>query len=207
MRTREKVKPPTPVQALVVLITLVVPLRASDQGVEVCSQAFHAEWWEECAHAILEGERRAPKGEDRWRPMERWTPESRFSTEFTAECVHLREAAATEGRSVVESGWSVTPHDASECPCTVLEHQEWVERECVARIDQVLAGMRRWEVMDLFELDGGVHELGTNRLRHPKCPMLKIDVEYDMPNGGFDRSPRDLVVGVSAPYLEHLSSD
>jgi hypothetical protein len=135
-----------------------------------------------------------------------WAPEGRFAERFVLECEALRAAAEAEGRPLLVRSELAPPHEPTRCPCNVAEHRAWAE-ECVAEIDAMLPGMKRWEVMERFGLDGGIRFPGKTRLRHCTCPMLKIDMEFDLAQGTLEESPRDIVRSVSTPYLEYPISD
>lgn len=175
-----------------------------------CAEDHHLEWWWECAYAILEGRPRLEAvPDDPWRVVEQvkpWAPEGQFAERFGERCEELRAAAQAEGRPLLDAKYRETPHDPARCPCTLAEHQAWAE-ECLADIDAILPGMRRWEVMERFGLDGGARIASKARFRHCTCPRLKVDVEFDLPPGSSEESPRDLVRSVSTPYLEYPITD
>ena len=125
---------------------------------------------------------------------------------FVAECEALRSAALARGLPLVQPGQLLSPHCPSRCPCTKAEHQEWIEG-CLAEIDAILPGMRRWEVMERFGEDGGISFPGKTRLRHCTCPFLKVDVEFDLAPEQTEESPRDIVKSVGTPYLEYPIND
>lgn len=182
--------------------------RPSDPDPLTCSPGHHHEWWSECAHAILEARPRPESGpNDPWSlgPLGPWAPDDRFAERFVAECEALRSVAKAEERPMLEPK-RTAPHDASQCPCTTAEHQAWVEG-CLAEIDAILPGMRRWEVMERLGRDGGLSMASKTRLRHCACRLLKVDVEFDVPPGQWGESPRDLVRSVGDPYLEYPISD
>ena len=113
---------------------------------------------------------------------------------FVAECEALRSAALARGLPLVQPGQLLSPHCPSRCPCTKAEHQDvWIEG-CLAEIDAILPGMRRWEVMERFGEDGGISFPGKTR----PAPLhlsasLKVDVEFDLAPEQTEESPRDIV--------------
>jgi hypothetical protein len=182
---------------------------APDRRSPSCAEDHHIEWWQECAHAIVAAMQQPAASDHPWSvvtPIEPWAPTGRFAERFVAECEALRSVAEAEGVPVVQSGWRVPPHDPSRCPCTMAEHQAFVE-DCLAEVDAILPGMKRWEVMKRFRRDGGLSFVGEARLRHCTCPLLKVDVELDLASGSNRESPRDLVRSVGRPYLEYPISD
>jgi hypothetical protein len=182
---------------------------APDQRPPFCAEDHHLEWWEECAHAILGAEPQRPASGDPWSVVTQsgeWAPADHFAERFVAECKALRSAAEAEGVPLVQSGWTVSPHDPSRCPCAMAEHRAFVEG-CLAELEAILPGMKRWEVMERFRRDGGITVGGEARLRHCTCRLLKVDVGFDLPPGASQTSPRDLVRSVGNPYLEYPFAD
>lgn len=172
-----------------------------------CGERHHLEWWRECARKALESARRPPT-EDPWDAIRasRWVPDGDFVERFVAVCEEERRRAQEEGRPFRAAHWRADPHDEKRSPCTAEEHRAWA-RGCVQDFEEIVPGMKRWEVRQHFKTDGGIWNLTRRRFVHPLCPMLKAEVEFDVAAGAEDASPGDFVKGVGEVYVELPISD
>lgn len=86
------------------------------------------------------------------------------------------------------------------------DHLRWVS-ERAREMSTVKVGMTRYELLDVFEPNGGLSTAAQGVFRHRKCPYFKIVVEFepqaehrDEPGGRFFRYD-DVITRISGPYV------
>jgi hypothetical protein len=67
-------------------------------------------------------------------------------------------------------------------------------------------GMSRADLLKVFNIDGGLQRIPPRRYSLPRCDMIKVDVEFELPQGASrNKLPADNELKISAiskPYLE-----
>lgn len=102
--------------------------------------------------------------------------------------------------------FTVTPSSRSEAG---QDPRQWLE-ERYKEATSVRVGMSRAELMKVFEEDGGLQRIPASRYVLKSCPMIKVDVEFDVEYGQAYRAKPDKEIkikGISKPYLEYLDAD
>jgi hypothetical protein len=92
-------------------------------------------------------------------------------------------------------------------PCRCIEVKNVLETA-----QRLKPGMTRKEVEQHLERDGGVQFQSPTRYTVPACNYIKIDVEFQVDQGGSEKrnellSPEDVVVGISKPYIVYPTKD
>jgi hypothetical protein len=92
-------------------------------------------------------------------------------------------------------------------PCRCIEVKNVLETA-----QRLKPGMTRKEVEQHLERDGGVQFQSPTRYTVPACNYIKIDVEFQVDQGGSEKrnellSPEDVVVGISKPYIAYPTKD
>ena len=81
-------------------------------------------------------------------------------------------------------------------------------RQCLEDFNAIRPGMTRQQVEEKFLMDGGLRGAGLVRFIHPDCYYFKVDVTFSFERNAADqnraiRSPTDVVVEVSRPYVDY----
>jgi len=92
---------------------------------------------------------------------------------------------------------------AKESPCCALT------REAMQETARIRVGMKRREVEEHFEKDGGVQFREETRYMYPKCHDIRMDVDFEAaPHSDPQKfSPDDIVTKLSTPYLAVPNKD
>jgi hypothetical protein len=72
-------------------------------------------------------------------------------------------------------------------------------------------GMSRADLLKVFNIDGGLQRIPPRRYSLPRCDMIKVDVEFELPQGASrNKLPPDNELKISAiskPYLAPSTPD
>ena len=76
-------------------------------------------------------------------------------------------------------------------------------------ISKIKVGMRRQELLALFETEGGIYTRTQNHYVYKKCGYIKVDVKFEAIGNKKDNteSPNDKIIEISKPYLQYPISD
>lgn len=88
-------------------------------------------------------------------------------------------------------------------------HGLWLRRR-YEEATSIKVGMTRAELKKLFTEDGGVQSFSRPRYVLKSSPMIKVDVEFELPEGASPRRAQDdsaRIKNISKPYLEPMYLD
>jgi hypothetical protein len=98
---------------------------------------------------------------------------------------------------------------ASLSPQAERTHSQWL-RERYEEATSIKVGMTRADLKKIFSEDGGLQSVPACRYVLRSSEMIKVDVEFEFPEGTNDRTAPDESVhikSVSKPYLEQMYLD
>ena len=87
-------------------------------------------------------------------------------------------------------------------------HAQWIE-ERYREATSIKEGMTVADLQKVFTEDGGIQSLPSRRYILKSCMWIKIDVEFDIPQGDkqFPSGANVRIKKVSKPYLEQMILD
>lgn len=94
-------------------------------------------------------------------------------------------------------------------PLSQETHEAWL----LKRMDEVRTirpGMTRVDLLKIFQEDGGFNGVPANRYILKSCPYIKVEVEFDIPNGRYKRDIPDSqlkITKISTAYLGYMVLD
>jgi hypothetical protein len=112
------------------------------------------------------------------------------------------------------SGSARVVHSTRQEPCS-QDHRAWVT-QALQKMKTIRTGMTRDELLKVFTTEGGLSTGLNRRFVSRDCPYFKVDVEFravgraDRDSDGrvtLAEDPRDVIVGISQPYLQFSISD
>ena len=95
------------------------------------------------------------------------------------------------------------------------DHVSWVA-EALERMEAVKPGMTRADLLRVFTTEGGLSTGLRRTYVFRECPYFKVDVEFEAVSRPprdesgrvtLDEAPRDVIKGISRPYLEWSIAD
>ncbi|MDQ3817391.1 MAG: hypothetical protein M3362_06840 [Acidobacteriota bacterium] len=101
---------------------------------------------------------------------------------------------------------AVSPSNRSEAS---QNPRQWLE-ERYKEATSIKVGMSRAELMKVFEEDGGLQRIPASRYVLKSCPMIKVEVAFDVEYGQAYREKPDeelKIKSISKPYLEYMNTD
>ncbi len=94
-----------------------------------------------------------------------------------------------------------------------LTQQVW---DIMAECQKIKPGMTRADLTKIFTTEGGLFSARRQKFVYPRCPIIKVDVEFKLTKdaqlvhfdgGPDDMSATDTITKISKPYLEQCISD
>lgn len=82
--------------------------------------------------------------------------------------------------------------------------------DALSEIGKIKVGMKRKDLVKIFQNDGGISAINPQRFVYEKCNFIKIEVKFksvDKSDKFPIGSPEDEITEISKPYLEHPFSD
>jgi hypothetical protein len=79
--------------------------------------------------------------------------------------------------------------------------------QCLADSEKVKAGMTRSKIEKLLPAAGGLSTASWGRYTHPQCPLLTVEVTFDVKPNATDGEPDDKATVVTKPTLGHFVAD
>ena len=84
-------------------------------------------------------------------------------------------------------------------------HTMWIEG-VLRSIETVKVGMRRSELLKVFNGEGGISTTSQRTYIYRECPYIKVDVKFAVESPERE-SPTDKIVEISRPYLAWSVAD
>jgi hypothetical protein len=103
---------------------------------------------------------------------------------------------------------------AQQEPCS-QERSEWVG-QTLQKMQTIKPGMTRKELLEVFEIEGGLSTGLQRTFVSRDCPYFKVDVVFEaVGRDGYDdegrvtvvEDNRDVIVKISQPYLQFGAAD
>jgi hypothetical protein len=77
------------------------------------------------------------------------------------------------------------------------------------KIHTIKVGMRRRELLTVFETEGGISTRTQRQYVYKKCGYIKVKIKFepDTKEDKFAESPNDKIIEISEPYLQYAITD
>jgi hypothetical protein len=109
--------------------------------------------------------------------------------------------AACAGLASLTAGGGAQEPDFQASYCKAVE-------DALKESDWIKPGMTRQEVEKHFDRDSGLQFAESTTYTRPKCPYIKLKVEYKhLEKSKYLLSPDDTVISVSQLFIEYLRRD